>query len=196
MKEKIDVSTTLLTKHRSYLNLISFSANASFCSKIWSRIPRFLFVIDKKEKRKPWGYNCCCSTALSHVWLFVTHQASLSFTVSEFVQTHVHWVSDAIQPSHPLSPSSPPALNLPQHWGLFSSESALCIRWPKYWRFSFSISPSNECSVFISFRTDWFDLLAIQGTLKNLLQHHNSKATILKPLWLIFHIHTWLLEKS
>ena len=82
MKEKIDVSTTLLTKHRSYLNLISFSANASFCSKIWSRIPHFLFVIDKKEKRKLWGYNCCCSTALSHVWLFVTHQASLSFTVS------------------------------------------------------------------------------------------------------------------
>ena len=86
----------------------------------------------------------------------------------EPAQTHVHLVSDAIQPSHPLSSPSPPALNL-------SSESVLRIRWPKYWSFSFSISPSNEQSGLISFRMDWLDLLAVQGTLKSLLQHHSSK---------------------
>ena len=78
-----------------------------------------------------------------------------------------------------LSSPSPPAFNLSQHQGLFSSESALRIRWQKYWHFSFSISPSNEYSGLISFKIDRFDLLAIQGTLKSLLQHHSSKASIL-----------------
>ena len=95
----------------------------------------------------------------------------------ELAQTHVHRVSDAFQWSHPLSFPSPPAFNLSQHQGL-SSESALRIRWPKYWSFSVSISPSNEYSGLISFRIDWFDF-AVQGTLKSLLQHHSSKATIL-----------------
>ena len=95
----------------------------------------------------------------------------------EFTQTHVHRVSDAIQPSHPLSSPSPPAFNLPQHQGLFN-ESALHIRWPKYWSFSFSVNPSNEYLRLISFSTDWFDLLAVQGTLKSLVQHHSSKASI------------------
>ena len=104
----------------------------------------------------------------------------------EFAQTHVHWVSDTIQPSLPLSTPSPPALNLSQHQG-----------WPKYGNFSFSISPSNEYSGLISLRIDWFDLLAIQGTLKSLLQHHSSKASVLpcSTLWSNSHIHTWLLEK-
>jgi len=93
----------------------------------------------------------------------------------EFTQTHVHWVSDDIQPSHPLSSPSPPALNLSQHQGVFSKESALHIRWPKYWSFSFNITPSNEHPGLISFRMDWLDLLAVQGTLKSLLQHHSSK---------------------
>ena len=84
----------------------------------------------------------------------------------ELAQTHVHPVGDAIQPSHFLSSASPPAFNLSQHQGLFS-ESALCIRWPKYWSFSFSISPSNGYPGLISFRTDWLDLLAVQGTLKS-----------------------------
>ena len=97
----------------------------------------------------------------------------------EFTQTHVHWVSDAIQPSHPLSSPSPPAFNLSQHWGLFN-ESTLHIRWPKFWSFSFCISPSNEYSGLISFTIAWFDLLAVQGTLKDLLQHHSSKASILR----------------
>ena len=97
----------------------------------------------------------------------------------ESTQTHVHWVSDAIQPSHHLSSPSPPALNLFQHQG-FSNESTLHIRWSKYWVFSFNISPSNEHSELISFRMDWLELLAVQGTLKSLLQHHSSKASILR----------------
>ena len=86
---------------------------------------------------------------------------------------------DAIQPSHPLSTPSPHALSLSQYQDLISNESALRIRKPNYQRFSFSISPSNEYSGLISFRIDWFDLLAVQGTLKNLLQHHSSRASIL-----------------
>ena len=93
----------------------------------------------------------------------------------EFAQTHAHRVNDAIQPSHPLSSPSPPAPN-PPRIRVFSSESTLCMRWPKYWSFSFSISPSNECSGLIFFRMDWLDLLAVQGTLKSLLQYHSSEA--------------------
>ena len=97
----------------------------------------------------------------------------------ESPHTHVHRASDAIQPSHPLSsllllPSILPSIRV------FSNESALCIRWPKYWSFSFSISPSNEHSGLISFRKDWLDLFAVQGTLKSLLQHRSSKAPILR----------------
>ena len=88
----------------------------------------------------------------------------------ELAQTHVHQVSSAIQPSHPLMAPFPPAFNLFQHQ-VFSNESVLHIRWPKYWSFSFSISPSNEYLGLISFRIDWLDLLAVQGTLKSLLQH-------------------------
>ena len=96
----------------------------------------------------------------------------------EFTQTHVHWVGDAIQPSHPLLSPSPPTFNLSQHQDLF--KWVLRIRWPKYWSFSFSISPSNEYSGLNSFRMDWLDVLAVQGTLKSLLQHHSSKASILR----------------
>ena len=98
----------------------------------------------------------------------------------ELAQTHVHCVSDAIQPSHPLSPL--PLLLWPSilpSIRVFSSESVLPIRWPKYWSIGFNISPSNEYSGQISFRMDWLDLLAVQETLKSLLQHHSSKASIL-----------------
>ena len=96
----------------------------------------------------------------------------------EFTQTHVHQVGDAIQPSHPLlSPSPTP--NPSQHQGLFT-ELTLRMRWPKNWSFSFSISTSNEHPGLISFRMDWFDLLAVHGTLKSLLQHHSSKASVLQ----------------
>ena len=95
----------------------------------------------------------------------------------EITQIHVHWVSDAIQPSHPLlSPSPAP---IPPSIRIFPNESTLCMRWPKFWSFSFSISPSNEHQGLITFRMDWLDLLAVQGTLKSLLQHHSSKASIL-----------------
>ena len=97
----------------------------------------------------------------------------------ELTQTHVHWVSDDIQLSHPLSsPSSLPSI-FPSI-RVFSSESVLHISWPKYWSFSFSISPSNEYSGLISFGMDWLDLLAVQGTLKSFLQHHSSKPSILQ----------------
>ena len=97
----------------------------------------------------------------------------------EFTQTHVHRVSDAIQASHPLLSPSPPAPNPSQHQRLFH-ESTFCIRWPKYWGFSFKIIPSQGIPGLISFRMDWLDLLAVQGILKSLLQHHSSRASILQ----------------
>ena len=108
----------------------------------------------------------------------------------EFIQTHAYWVGDAIQPSHPLSSPSP-TFNLSQHQ-VFSNESIFHIRWPKYWSFSFSISPSN--SGLISFRMDWLDLLAVQGTLKSLLQHHSSKASILQcsAFFIVQLLHTYM----
>ena len=95
----------------------------------------------------------------------------------ELTQTHVHRVGDAIQPSHPLSS---PSHSIFPSIRVFSSELTLLIRWPKDWSFSFSISSSNKYSLLISFRTDWLDLLAVQRTLKNLLQHHSSKASVFR----------------
>jgi len=115
----------------------------------------------------------------------------------ESTQTRVHRVSDAIQTSHLLLSPSPPALSLSQHQ-VYSNESALHIRWPKYWSCSFNISPTNEYPGLISFRMDWLDLLAVQGTLKSLLQHHSSKASFFSAqlsLYFNSHIHTWPLEK-
>ena len=97
----------------------------------------------------------------------------------EFTQTHIHRVCDAIQPSHPQSAPSPHAPNHSQHQSL-SNESTLRMRWPKYWSFSFSIISSKEIPGLISFKMDWLDLLAVQGNLKSLLQHHISKASILR----------------
>ena len=105
--------------------------------------------------------------------LLVHHQ------LPEFTQTYIHWISDAIQPSHLLSSPSPPA-PIPPSIRVFSNESTLRMRWPKYWSFSFSIIPSKEIPGLISFGMDWLDLLAVQGTLKSLLQHHSSKASILR----------------
>ena len=105
---------------------------------------------------------------------------SVHHQLPELAQTHVYWVRDAIQPSHPLDPlfllpSIFPSIRI------FSNESVLHNRWPKYWSFSFNISPFNEYSGLISFRMDWLDLLAVQGTLKSLFQHHSSKASVLQP---------------
>ena len=122
--------------------------------------------------------------SLSHVWLFATpwtaaHQASLSITNSQSLLKLMS--NQSVMPSNYLTlccplffpPSIFPSIRV------FSSESILRIRWPNYWSFSFSISPSNEYSGLISFRMDWLDLLAVQGTLKSLLQHHSLKASIL-----------------
>ena len=135
---------------------------------------------------------------LSRVLLFVTpwtaaSQASLSFTVSwSFLKlTSIESMMLSNHLTHPLSPLSLPALSLSQHQDLF--ESALLIRCPKYWSFSFSISPSEEYSGLISFRIEWLDLLAVQGTLKSLLQHHSSKHQFFgsqPSLWYNSHIHT------
>ena len=127
--------------------------------------------------------------SLTHVQLFSTPwtaalQASLSFSISlsllELKSTESVMPSNHFILCHPLLllPSIFPSIRV------FSSESILCIGWPKCWSFSFSISPSNEYSGLVSFRMDWFDLLAVQGTLKSLLQHHNQKASILRLLWL------------
>ena len=106
-----------------------------------------------------------------------TPDLPLHHQLPESTQTHVHRVGDPIQSSsHPLSSPSPPASNLSQH---HPKESALCIRRPNYWSFSFNISLSNENPGLI-FRMDWLDLLAVQGTLKSLFQHHSSKASILQ----------------
>ena len=124
---------------------------------------------------------------LSHVQLFATpwtaaHQASLSITNSQsllkLMSIELVMPSNHLIHCHPLLllPSIFPSIRV------FSNESVLCSRWPKYWSFSLSISPSNEYSGLISFRMDWLDLLAVQGTLKSLLQHHSSKASVLQCL--------------
>ena len=102
----------------------------------------------------------------------------------EFPQTHVHWISDAIQPSHPLSFLPLPALNLSQHQGLFKRVSS-SHQVAKHWSVSFNISPSSEHPGLISFRMDWLDLLAVQGTLKSLLQHHSLRPTVIQH-WAFF----------
>ena len=119
-----------------------------------------------------------CPTVCNHMncstpGLPVHHQ------LPEFTQTHLHRFGDAIQPSHSLSSPSPPSFNLSQHQGLFKWVSS-SHQWPKYWSFSFSISPSNEYSGLISSRMEWLDLLAVQRTLKSLLQHHSSNTSILQ----------------
>ena len=126
-----------------------------------------------------------CSVQISHLvlsdslrphGLHSTPGFHVHHQLPEHAQTHVHRVGDVIQPSHPLLSPSPLPSIFPSI-RVFSNESLLCIRWPRYW--SFSISPSNEYSGLISFRVDWLDLLAVQGTLKSLLQHHSSKSSIL-----------------
>ena len=120
-------------------------------------------------------YNCC-SVIICNPTDYSTPGIPVLHYLLKFAQTHVHRVNDVIQPSHhPVTPFSCPQ-SFPST-RVFSNESALLITWPKDWRFS--ISPSNEYSGLISFRIDWFDLLAVQGTLQSLPQHPNLKASIL-----------------
>ena len=128
---------------------------------------------------------------LSCVWLcdpmnHSTPGLPVHHQLPEFTQTHIHWVSEAIKPSHPLSPPFPPAL-IPPSIRVFSNESTLRMRWLKYWSFSFSIILFKEIPGLISFRMDWLDfldptngLVEVKGTLKRLFQHHSSKASILQ----------------
>ena len=140
----------------------------------------------KTTTRKAYFLSQVVVQLLSSVWLFATpgtaaHQAPLSSTLSWSLLKFMS--IESVMPSNHLIlcysllllPSVFPSIRV------FSSESVLCIRWPKYWTFNFSINPSNEYSGLISFKIEWFDLLAVQGTLKSLLQHHSSKASI---LWL------------
>ena len=153
-----------------------------------------------KNCLKSFFFGCCSVTKLCltlcdpmdySLWRATKHQASLPHHLLEFAQVHVHWISDAIQPSHPVAPF----LLLPSVFPsviVLSRESALHVRWPKYWSFRSSISPSNEYSGLIFFfKIDWFDLLAVQGTLKSLLQYHSSKASKPKDIFFI-----WLLDKE
>ena len=150
------------------------------------------------------GYNDYFFLLFNHVWLFATpwtavRQASLSFTITRSL-LKLMFIGSVMPFNHLIL--CHPLLLVPLIFPsirVSSNELALCIRWPKYWHFSFSTSPSNEYSGLISFRIDWFDHLADQGTLKSLLQHHSTKASILQHstfLWSNFHIHTWQLEKS
>ena len=133
---------------------------------VWSRRSQFFGIAYQSVSSVAQSSPTLCNPMnCSTPGLPVHHQ------LQEFIQTHVHRVGDAIQPS-----PSPPA---PSIRG-FSNKSTRRMRWPKYWSFSFSISPSNEHLGLIFFRMDWLDLLAVQGTLKSLLQHHSSKASILQ----------------
>ena len=128
--------------------------------------------------------HSCCSVSQSCPALcdpmdYSTPGFLVHHQLPELTQTHIRWVTEAIQPSHPLSYPSSPAFSLSQDQ-YFSSESVVHIWWPKYCSFNFRISPSNEYSGLIAFGMDWLDLLAVQGTLKSLLQHHSSKASILR----------------
>ena len=134
----------------------------------------------------PWPHHSVKFSSVTQLCLTLCNPMNRSMPglpihhqLPEFTQTHVHRGSDVIQPSHPLSSPSPPAPS-PPSIRVFSNESTLRMRWPKYWSFSFSIIPSKEIPGLISFRMDWLDLLAVQGTLKSLLQHHISKASILQ----------------
>ena len=128
-------------------------------------------------------YWWCCSVTQSCPTLCNPMDCSMTgfpdlHYLLELAQTHVHWVGDTTHPTI-SSLSSPSLFSTCPSIRVFSSELTLCIRWPNYWSFSFSISPSDEYAGLISFRTDWIDLLAVQGTLKSLFQYHSSKASIL-----------------
>ena len=156
----------------------------------WKLLPDFKALwpgLGKQDKDSSVQFSC--SVVSDSLWPHEPQHARPPYHhLPESTQTHVHRVNDAIQPSHPLSSTSP-ALSLSQHQGLFkwvsflqmsqSFQMSQCIRWPKYWSFSFNISPSNEHPGLISFRMNWLDLLAVQRTIKSLLQHHSSKASIL-----------------
>ena len=151
---------------------VNFICTHVFCMFYWYNIWVYIHIdIYQFSSVAQLCLTLCDPVNSSTPGLPVHHQ------LLEFTQTQVHWVGDAIQPSHPLSSPSPPALNLSQHQDLFKWVHC-SHQVAKYWSFSFNISPSNEHPGLISFRMDWLDHLAVQGALKSLLQHHSSKASI------------------
>ena len=178
------------------------------------QIDNMCWIIEKEKESYQNIHFCFIESLLESLWLCYCFsvaklcptlldsncrsQASLSFTISlrflKLMSIETVMPSNHLILCHPLIflPSIFPSSRV------FSNESILCIRWPKYWSFSFNICPSNEYSGLIFFRMDWLDLLAVQGTLKSLLQNHSSKASVLgtqHSLYSKSHIHTWLLEK-
>ena len=145
------------------------------------------------------SHSCCCSVSQSYLTLCDPRDCSMPGSLvldhlPEFDQTCVCWFGDVIQPFRPLYPlllllSVFPSIRI------FSNRLALHIRWPKYWSFSYSISPSNEYLALISFRTDWLDLLSVQGALKSTTIQKHSFIGVQPSSWSNSHIHTWLLEK-
>ena len=131
------------------------------------------------SRQEHWSASVQFNGSVLSDFATAAHRASLCITNSQFTQTHIHWVGDAIQPSHPLSSPSPLALNLPAS-GSFQMSHFFISGGQSIGSFSLSISPSNESSGLISFRMDWLDLLAVEGTLNSLLQHHSSKASIVQ----------------
>ena len=166
------METVVFHQLESFTILMNCSWEICCVQKFWIH-PWFLFLL------------CCCCCSIIQSYLTLSNPMDCSMPgipvlhcLPEFAQTRVHWFDDVNQLilCHPL-------LQLPLIFScirVFSNELALCIRWPKYWSFSFSISPSNEHSVLISFRFDWFDLLDVQETLKSLLQHYSLKASVLQ----------------
>ena len=152
----IVVSTSLLTSYNRFVLLKEISVGHIFH---FTPLPPSQF--SSVAQSRP---TLCDPMDCSMPGFPVHHQ------LPEIALIHVHWVGNDIQPSHLLLLPSPPVFSFIK---VFSNESILPIRWPKYWSFSFSISPPNEYSGLISFRMDWFDLLAVQGTFKSLLQHHS-----------------------
>ena len=166
-------------------------------------VQKYSGILLSHKRNKILPFAATSVQSLSHVRLFVTpwtaaRQTSLSninsWSLFKLMSIELVMPSNHLILCRPLLllPSVFPSIRV------FSKESVLCIRWPQCWSFSFSISPSNEYSGLISCRTDWFDLLAVQGTLKSLLQYHNSKASVLQhssSLCPNSYIHTWLLGK-
>ena len=164
---RVHIKNILRKSGKHYSSVWNFTCNIYLAVHlIWASSVQFSSVAQSCP-------TLCNPMNCSTPGLLVHHQ------LWEFTQTHVHRVGDAIQPSHPLSSPSPPAHNPSQHQGLFQGVNS-SMGWPKYWSFCFSISPSKEHPGLISFRMDWLDLLAVQGTLKSLLHHHSSKASILQ----------------
>ena len=177
------------------------SLHLAHISKNLQLFDSLAFLTDSVQFSHSVVSNSLWPHGLQHARPPVHHQ------LPELAQTHVHWLGDAIQQSHPLLSPSPPVFIFPSI-RVFSSEPVFRIRWPKYWDFSYSISPSNEYLGLISFRIDWFDLLAVQGTLKSQFKLEKKKrvfsnTTVQKhqffsaqlSLQSNSHIHTWLPEK-